>query len=431
MPVLPALLLALIPMQETTPRVQDEAPVRPENRVLFCRGGAVLRGLTRPLGTSGAWEIRRDGKWIALHPGLVLSSEMEKDSEKEYARQLGAARKQAADKRSEALAKAAGWALKHGLLKEGIRELDGLLAKDCDLLPARNAVCAHAMRFPVPALGAETSGPALGAALDKIFAWGSEVGPALRELTVVEMAKVRDRKAILKGLTAELGARDARRRGLASLGLRRLFPGKSVRPLILHATLDPDRDVRASTARTLAAAGDQGVILPLVRSLDSSHPTLRQRSAEALGRMQYPAAVEPLVRRLRAAAQPSAAAGGNLRPIHSYIFVGTQFAYLQDFDVEIAMGSSIADPVVNVLTSGTVLDVGVISVGRVHFARETRAIRVALGQLTGADPGNTNRAWLEWWEENGEAWHAERVLKPAPSTPGTTTTGTSGKGARP
>jgi hypothetical protein len=99
--------------------------------------------------------------------------------------------------------------------------------------------------------------------------------------------------------------------------------------------------------------------------------------------------------------------------------VGKQFAYIQDFDVEVAMGSSIADPIVNVLTSGTVLDVAVVSVGQVHFARETRAIRVALGRLTGADPGNTNRAWLKWWEKNGGDWQAKGFLDPDPATPGT------------
>jgi len=358
--------------------------------------------------------------------GLALSTEMEKDSEKEYARQLKAVRKLAQAKRPQALAAAAAWALEHGLLKEGVKELDALLAEHADLQAAREAMCAHASRFPVPPLDTDKSGESLIASLDKLFAWGSTMGPALQELTVVEMAKVRDRKALLEGLTGELGARDSKRRGMASLSLRRLFPGKSPRALILHATLDPSRDVRSSSARTLGAAHDSGVIVPLVKTLDSTHPTLRERSAEALGNMAYPAAVEPLVQRLRAVSQPgAAAAAGGSRPPHSNIYVGTQMAYLQDFDVEVAMGSSIADPIVNVLTSGSVLDVGVLSVVQVHFARETRAIRGALGKLTAADPGNSNRAWLRWWEKNSEDWRASRFLDTPGSAVGSAKGGTS------
>ena len=46
--------------------------------------------------------------------------------------------------------------------------------------------------------------------------------------------------------------------------------------------------------------------------------------------------------------------------------------------------------------------------------REPEAIRLdfliavegALGKLTGADPGNSNRSWLRWWEKHGEQWKA-------------------------
>jgi hypothetical protein len=411
-----SLLALALPCQE---HVQDFSAEKPQNRLLFCNGGAVLRGLTRRSSETAGWELRREGKWTAIPLGLVVSTEMEKAVELSFAQQW----KAAAPGDLDAQAQAGGWALQHGLLEEGLKTLDALLKSNPNLASARNAICAQAIRFrppPVQSGGKPVAAP-LAKAIDPLLSWCIPRGPALQELGIVELARLRDRAALLNAMTALLGSKDAGRRRMASLVLRRLFPGKAHRPLILHAVLDPDADVRASTALSLAGAHDTTLILPLVNTLESSHPTLRQRAAEALGRMQYPAAVEPLVQRLRAVTQPGAATGGIPRPPHSNIFVGTQFAYIQDFDVEVAMGSAIADPVVNVLTSGAVLDVGVISVSGVHFARETRAIRVALGQLTGDDPGNTNRAWLKWWEKNSGKWMAKRFLEPAPSTAGSST----------
>ena len=409
-----SLLALALPPQEYT---SDFSAEKPQNRLLFCNGGAVLRGLTRRSSENADWELRRKGKWTTIPLGLVVSTKMEKEVELSFFQQL----ENAGPDDLDAQARAGGWALQNGLLKEGLKVLDKLLQANPDLRSARDAVCAQAIRFRPPLVqsGGKPITTPLEKAVDPLLIWCIPRGPALQELGIVELAHLRDRAGLLKAMTAQLGSLDAARRGLASLVLRRLFPGKAHRALILHAVLDPAANVRASTALTLAGAHDTTLVLPLVNTLDSSHPTLRQRAAEALGRMQYPAAVEPLVQRLRAVAQPGAvAAGGISRPPHSNIFVGTQFAYIQDFDVEVAMGSSIADPVVNVLTSGTVLDVGVISVSQVHFARETRAIRVALGQLTGADPGNTNRAWLKWWEKNSGDWMAKRFLEPATTTSG-------------
>ena len=410
-----SLLALALPPQDSA---QDSAAERPQNRILFCHGGAVLRGLTRRAPGDAGWELRRDGKWTAVPDRLVASDEMERAVELNFAQQLKTAEPGDVD----AQARAGGWALEHGLLEEGLKILDKLLRANPDLRSARGSVCAQAIRFRPPPVqsGGKPLATPLEKAIDPLLVWCLPRGPALQELGIVELARLRDRTGLLKALTAQLGSKEAPRRGLAALILRRLFPGKAHRPLILHAILDPDADVRVSTALTLGSAHDTTLILPLVNTLESSHPTLRQRAAEALGRMQYPAAVEPLVHRLRTVAQPgAAAAGGHSRPPHSNIFVGKQFAYIQDFDVEVAMGSSIADPIVNVLTSGTVLDVAVISVSQVHFTRETRAIRVALGRLTGADPGNTNRAWLKWWEKNGGDWQAKDFLDPDPTAPGT------------
>jgi hypothetical protein len=166
--------------------------------------------------------------------------------------------------------------------------------------------------------------------------------------------------------------------------------------LVRRAVLDRDSDVRAEAARGLRDAGDEGVAQPVVRALSSSHSILRKHAAEALGIMSYPATVEPLVAAL--------AAGGTHRPAASHIFSGTQTAYVQDFDVEVAQGEAIARPRVNVVLEGAVLDARVLSTHDSTLSTERRAMRAALGRITGVEVGSRRDAWSRWWEEEGESW---------------------------
>jgi hypothetical protein len=131
--------------------------------------------------------------------------------------------------------------------------------------------------------------------------------------------------------------------------------------------------------------------------------------------MGYPAAVEPLVgylTRIRAAAQAGKSGGTSA----GSIFIGTQTAYVQDFDVEVANAAAIADPQVNVLIEGAVLDARVIGIYTVSYATEARLVRSALGELTGLRLANTNRAWLDWWEKNQVAWKSPKTPSPATAT---------------
>ncbi len=390
-----------------------------QKRLLLCRGGVVLRRLART-NEHGEWETRKDGQWTVLPRGLVLSYALEKEVEREFEQRMGLTRRMKGSEQVEQQCQIAAWALDQGLLTEGLATLDRILKEQPDSTVARNSATAHSNRLGVPRLPDDLvfTGETMPGALESFLTWSSACGAALREAAILKLAVLREREGLLTVLTGELGSRQPQRRTLASLALRRLYKGKAVRPLILHAVLDPDREMRTSSALTLGAAQDNAVTLPFVKALASRDPLLRQRSVQALGLMAYPAAVEPLAHHLKGLAQPGAAArGGPGRVPHSNIYVGTQTAYLQDFDVEVAMGSAIADPIVNVLTSGNVLDVGVISVSQSHFATESRSIRTALGNLTGVNPGKTNRAWIEWWDQHGAAWLASQAREPESSMP--------------
>ena len=77
---------------------------------------------------------------------------------------------------------------------------------------------------------------------------------------------------------------------------------------------------------------------------------------------------------------------------------------LYPFDVEVATFQAVADPQINVLLEGSVLDAGVVGVVEYGYATEMRAARGSLGRLTNENPGRTARAWKNWWAEHGVEW---------------------------
>ena len=85
-----------------------------------------------------------------------------------------------------------------------------------------------------------------------------------------------------------------------------------------------------------------------------------------------------------------------------HVAVINQTSYVRSFDVEVAQSSFIADPKVDALTYGSVLDVRVASV---LTERVVHSFRRAITKLEGADPGDDASRW--------EAWLAGRRNAPA------------------
>jgi hypothetical protein len=138
------------------------------------------------------------------------------------------------------------------------------------------------------------------------------------------------------------------------------------------------------------------------------------QAAEALGHMGYPAAVPALVAALPVVrARPAQGGGGSARGPAGHVHVGSQVAYVRDYDVEIAQGASIADPIVDVVTSGVVLDGRSMGVTTYTFVTHERVIARSLSRLTGEDAGDSPRAWERWWAEHGAEW-AERGPREEP-----------------
>jgi len=285
--------------------------------------------------------------------------------------------------------------------------MSNVLAFDPDKKEVLESLAAHADVVSVPAV--DPSPARRGPSTAELLRFGASVPGAARELAVLELKKLPRDRDLTDLLLGELRSNVVARRSFGALALRRLVPGEGVKPLLRHAVLDPSDEVRRSASFSLRAVGEPGVIVPIVRVLETSpSASLRKNAAEALGDMGYAAAVEPLMMRL----MPGSSPGGDSNRIpHSYIFVGTQVAYIQDFDVQVAQNQAVGDPQVGILIEGSVLDAAVAGVQNVDTAVELASVRSSLEKLTSASPGKTSKAWLAWWQQNSSSWRSEDLSR--------------------
>lgn len=307
----------------------------------------------------------------------------------------------------------ASWMIDQGLYSEAFAELDRVLEVDPDHKQAIAALPDGLM--PVPTIDVEAD--QLGAARAALYTFGAGASPCGREYAVRELRSGGNRELVVTELATELTSQSLRRRSFAATALGRLQPGAELKNLLIHAILDPSEEARRSSAQAVAATQDPAVLAPMIRALSSNSSRVRTQAAEALGNAGMEHAVEPLMLHL-SSLNAAQASNAKRRVPHGYIFTGTQYAYVQDFDVEVAQFQAVADPQVNVLIEGEVLDAGVHSIGEYAFTYESRVVRSSLAQLTNETPGYTNRAWLSWWEDHQGDWKTAQAAASAPETPG-------------
>ena len=172
-------------------------------------------------------------------------------------------------------------------------------------------------------------------------------------------------------------------RAFAALALRRL-PGPELELELLRRTLvDPAPEVRRAAGLAVRDSGDEALFTACLQALDHRTSVIRQHAAEALGTLGRAEAVEPLVQHLVRIGQGSGSASGSAAPRGS-VFVGTQRAYVQDFDAAIANNAAIADPVIGVISEGATLDVRVLGSG---FDIEVWVHRGAGAYICGEETG--------------------------------------------
>lgn len=370
-------------------------------RVLQLQNGSFVRTACKL--QDGAWALGRKTSSRTIPAHYVQSVSTEKALLKELRNQ----------KTTGAPGTLPTWCLERGLLKEGLAQLDKDLGSHGLRKQSLKALEDFARFLPAPPIHQEGTLPS------DTFAehakWLATKNTAcLHELSsraLADMAKAQSRTlapneidAWDQCLTQILNGKKARQRDLALSTLARWKGANSGDTLRRFAMLDSSESTRNHSARLLGTLDDPKQIFGLTGWLDHKNQEVRSRAASALGWSGYPAAVPALV-----AALGSGSSSVNRVP-HANIFIGAQTAYVQDFDVEVASGSAIADPIVNVLPTGVVLDAGVLSIA-IHRTVYTKA----LSRITGHRPGTTEKSWTRWLEKYPSVDTNWRAPWPAPA----------------
>lgn len=196
-----------------------------------------------------------------------------------------------------------------------------------------------------------------------------------------------------------------RRRIGALAALQRRDLAGNDRFVLRTAVLDGSSQVRRAAIQIARGRDDAAAVAYLAPGLMHQNGKVRVRTAEAFGELAHPDGA-----RLLAIAGPNAgkALAGADQGVRAHVAFLNQQAYIRDYDVEVAQAAFIADPKVDVLHSGTVLDVTVAGVYEEIVI--VRAWQKALKQITGADPGADPRLWATWLDNRS-------AQSPAAKTP--------------
>ncbi|MBL8750694.1 MAG: hypothetical protein JNK78_16160 [Planctomycetes bacterium] len=200
---------------------------------------------------------------------------------------------------------------------------------------------------------------------------------------------------------ARRSSAERRRIGALSALERRELAGND-RFVLRTAILDGSAEVRRTAIDIARGRADADAVAYLAPGLTHPNGKVRIRTAEAFANLGHSDAVKMIVM-----AGPSAGAGlaGGGNGVRAHVAFLQQQAYIRDYDVEVAQAAFVADPKVDALTSGTVLDVTVAGVYEETVI--VRAWQRALKDLTKSDPGADPRTWASWLAN----------LQPAPTAP--------------
>ena len=185
-----------------------------------------------------------------------------------------------------------------------------------------------------------------------------------------------------------------RQRIAALAALQRRKVAGNDRFVLRTTVFDRSNRVREAAINISKPTIEASDIVYMAGGLANKHAKVRVRTAEALADLGHREAVNLLVKAGPHAATGLAVAGGDGSKTRAHVAFLNQQAYIRDFDVEVAQAAFIADPKVDVLHSGSVLDVTVAGVYEVRTI--IKSYRKALKQLTNKDPGKDPRLWGEW-----------------------------------
>ena len=305
-----------------------------------------------------------------------------------------AARRRAAGEDAAAQVDVARWCLAEGLLDPFVAELDGVLERDPERADARALIASAPLKLTLPAPAERSTGA-------RLILFGARAKPAYRELAASRFAT----------LPAEDAATDLDRafrspsssvRAFAAFAARRRDPAPQATALVRRAVLDPAEPVRLEAARALRDAKDETLARRVEAALANGDARVRANAAQSLGEMGYRSSVPALMTNLAAPPPPAGSSEGT-GGVRAHVYVGSQLAYVRDFDPQIAQNASIGKPILGTVEDATVLDVRVGGTSTQTVQVEVPTLCRSLAQLTGEHLPATKDAWLEWWKKNAPA----------------------------
>jgi len=216
-------------------------------------------------------------------------------------------------------------------------------------------------------------------------AWNPDPAVRARAMAAIERLAAEHRLRPLS-IAARIKFKEVRLRAVGGLG--RLNRKDALPALYKRAIFDTEEEVRDAAVAAIKATDAEGKPGPFVRALNSPFDRVRIAAVKALGNLGDERAVGPLVARYQVV-------GGSGQSV--YISQTNQISFIQDFDVEVAQTSFIADPVIGVIQDGIVLNFRALSHSGTYDVYEGGAYAEALSKLTEKDLGNDAKAWLEWY----------------------------------
>lgn len=190
----------------------------------------------------------------------------------------------------------------------------------------------------------------------------------------------------------------------AARELARLADPLSAPALLKRAVNDPDAQVRQAVVDALRAIDSPSTVHPLGRALESKSEAIRVHAAQALEQLGDELGAAYLIKRWEGRS-------GNFP--QAYISQVRQISYIQDFDVEVASTSFIADPIVGVIQEGVVQGVKIHSTVQQWTTVERAAVKGALHKLVGEDLGRRVEPWIEYWRKHHRDILARRSARHA------------------
>ena len=182
------------------------------------------------------------------------------------------------------------------------------------------------------------------------------------------------------------------RKLMALAALERRDNESNHRFVLRTAVVDRSAHVRKKVIDLVRTHATDADVHYVASGLGHTSAKVRMRTADALGRLGRASAIDLLVKAGPVAAAGLASDAGGTKTRGHVAFL-TQTSYIRDFSVEVASAAFIADPQVDVLQEGAVLDATIMGV--THQRTIRRYYRRALKQLSGKDPGRDVTKWAD------------------------------------